>query len=109
MKKPEEIKKGLECCSTGNYLSCRKCPYEQNGCGQNENLTDALACIKQLEAQVPTWISVEDRLPRDGENRYLVCLDDGFTATAVWDDGWELWADAGAVTHWMPLPEPPKV
>ena len=51
MKTPEEIKKGLECCTTGNYLSCRKCPYEQGGCGEDENLKDALAYIQQLERE----------------------------------------------------------
>lgn len=54
------------------------------------------------------WISVKDRLP-EHENEYLVCLDDGFIATTAWSDGeWELWADAGDVTHWQELPAPPK-
>lgn len=59
-------------------------------------------------ATLPGWISVKDRLPEEGENRYLVRLEDGFIGTAVWDDGWELWNDSGEVTHWMCLPEPPK-
>ena len=54
------------------------------------------------------WISVKDRLPEEGENSYLVRLEDGFIGTAVWDGGWELWNDSGEVTHWMCLPEPPK-
>ena len=37
-------------------------------------------------------------------------MDDGFIASATYDrnNGWELWAESGEVTHWMPLPEPPK-
>lgn len=49
------------------------------------------------------WISVRDRLP-EHENEYLVCLNDGFIATTAWIDGeWELWVDAGDVTHWQEL------
>ena len=50
---------------------------------------------------VNEWISVKDRLPdKDGEH-ILVCYSDGWICdqfTPV-DDG---------VTHWMPLPQPPK-
>lgn len=54
------------------------------------------------------WISVKDRLP-EHEDDYLVCFDDGFIAITFYKkNGWELWADSGDVTHWMPLPEPPK-
>lgn len=54
------------------------------------------------------WISVKDSLP-EHENEYMVCLDDGFIATTAWIDGeWELWADAGDVTHWQELPPPPN-
>lgn len=64
-----------------------------------------------------TWISVKDRMPdKDGmvliyapsadEDKPLICC--------AWYDpsgfGWSLivgaWGEA--ITHWMPLPEPPK-
>lgn len=47
---------------------------------------------------------------RYGDIEVLVHMDDGFIATATYDkqNGWELWADAGEVTHWQPLPTPPK-
>lgn len=34
-------------------------------------------------------------------------MDDEFIATATYDkdNGWELWAESGEITHWMPLPE----
>ncbi len=59
------------------------------------------------------WISVNDRLPKCdkyGEAYVLVCMDDEFIATTTYveNDGFELWEDSGEVTHWMPLPEPPK-
>lgn len=61
----------------------------------------------------PEWISVEDRLPEVDETGYtyvLVCMDDEFITTADFttDESFGLWEDSGEVTHWMPLPEPPK-
>ena len=59
------------------------------------------------------WISVKDRLPELANDydvvHVLIYLDDGFITGADYEkDGFELWADSGEVTHWMPLPEPPK-
>lgn len=66
------------------------------------------------------WISVKDRLPEDdatylvyGRNGYgivfAVYYSDGEWLT--WDE-WNTWDDltniTRFVTHWMPLPEPPK-
>lgn len=128
MKTPDEIKKGLECCSNKN-TRCRKgCPYVDDG-SLDALIPDSLAYIQRLERSYDAhrqtieelnryiaawgvhqheWVSVKDRQPCVEEGRYLICLDDGFITTAIWDNGWELWADAGEVTHWMPLPEPPK-
>lgn len=45
---PEDIKKGLEVCSTGD--GCIQCPYDEpNLCHGIENKADALAYIQQLE------------------------------------------------------------
>lgn len=75
------------------------------------------------------WISVKDRMPSDGE--YVLCyhLDDDHITVGYFesenvqfyiesdgskfytDSGWETqipWAQKGDVTHWMPLPKPPK-
>ena len=54
MKTPEEIKKGLECCST--YNDCQNCPYDDKvekgwGCCVQRNV-DALAYIQQLESKL---------------------------------------------------------
>ena len=84
--------------------------------------SEALAYTQQLEAQVPKWISVEERLPEisdvvlviaSGKPRENIELHDAFLIASFWgDEGWiadgyEEW-DAINVTHWMPLPEPPK-
>lgn len=60
--KPEEIKKGLECCNH-EYVDCHNCPYNEVGEGWAcvvERNADALDYIQQLEAALPKWISVEE-------------------------------------------------
>lgn len=57
------------------------------------------------------WISVEDRLPEEGQS-VLVHYVDGWMPVAHLLNG--KWYQSGgetswlSVTHWMPLPEPPK-
>ena len=56
------------------------------------------------------WASVDERLPEEKQRVIVHCERVG---TSV---GWIIWGDwmtdigpdAGKVTHWMPLPEPPK-
>ena len=54
------------------------------------------------------WISVEERLP-DIDGKYLVYTSKGFIFTQYYyftnAFGFETWD----VTHWMPLPEEPKM
>ena len=49
MKSPDEIKKGLECCFMNN---CDGCPYDTDGCADNEGKADAIAYIDQLEQRL---------------------------------------------------------
>ena len=111
MKTPEEIKKGLEC------DDCKKCPYSErnsndgdNHCGEVE--ADALALIQQLEAQVPKWISVEEQEEPTEDGEYI-CYGYWFGSgrkqieTAEYIGEWKI-VNNFVLTHWMPLPEPPK-
>ena len=55
-----------------------------------------------------SWISVTEQPKKTG--KYLVSVD-GFSnaETAYYYSKFERWGyTSGAVTHWMPLPEPPK-
>lgn len=62
------------------------------------------------------WISVEDRLPENGDD-VLCAIDNAWGNTKVtgrYDGGWyypstSLFSSSmlQGVTHWMPLPKPP--
>ena len=65
---------------------------------------------------VQKWISVKDRLPENDQWTLCCMKDKSFGTFRVfqwnyidwqWNDGNE-WFDEKDVTHWMPLPEPPK-
>ena len=59
---------------------------------------------------VQEWISVEDRLPEKDEI-VIICTDKNFIyAGELIGDTWFLDNDSWTetVTHWMPLPQPPK-
>ena len=58
------------------------------------------------------WIAVTDRLPEEAE-RVLVCWNDSFTYIGWRIDGLWFYKDSDGfkdqnITHWMPLPSPPK-
>ena len=59
---------------------------------------------------VQEWISVKDSLPKDDEI-VTICTEKGFVyAGELIGDTWFLDNDSWTenVTHWMPLPQPPK-
>lgn len=125
MKTPDEIKKGLECCTSG-ICQNDACPYNSiktMGACTELLMMDALTHIHHLEAEnielekhigeiierAQEWISIEDELPAE-DDTYLICLEDGYVATAYFEDGeFDLWADATDVAYWMPLPKAPVV
>lgn len=105
---------------------------------QNEQMRDAAAQVTKLAAEAAVerdWIRVEDRLPEEHESifakaygtkrwadgMFRTISDEVFACVAFDDDhkttmtlrthdgAWALSSvHRGHVTHWMPLPEPPK-
>ena len=89
------------------------------GCDPMYYNVDALAIADHLVSNgvtVQEWISVKDRLPELGER--VICTDGGAVfeqyrvepsyVYGIWDRS-GLKSQMQKVTHWMPLPEPPKV
>ena len=81
---------------------------------------ETLPCCDTYEGQaeyliangvtVQEWISVKDRLPEKDEI-VIICTDKNFIyAGELIGDTWFLDNDSwtATVTHWMPLPQPPK-
>lgn len=91
----------------------------------------SVADVQRILLEVPTvepnlgWISVKDRLPKSMANEVLVWLKHkalvGYIGLGHYEkyNGQEIWFDLEhgeafsirgyTVTHWMPLPEPPKM
>ena len=62
---------------------------------------------------VQEWISVNDRLPENGKEGVLIVLrwgevDIGWCEDCRWRSEFVNEYEDGEVTHWMPLPKPPK-
>ena len=118
----ENIIEQLRFCAA--HFSCYGCGGDCKT-GSNEPRTKAVlndaadaieeleSYCKELESKVPHWISVEERLPENGKFVLVSDGDDIDTACrykALTQDEVEtfFWDSVLEVTHWMPLPEPPK-
>ena len=88
----------------------------------DEHTSHELAYKKGYEAGKPKWIPVTERLPKPyvdvialrrdllSEKYHVVGLEyitlHGEANIPVWSKDYTTWKNK--VTHWMPLPEPPK-
>ena len=98
-------------CSLCHEAVVKRTPYCPN-CGakmldkQSEDVTDT------NDGRKSEWISVDERLPNNATH-IIVCDKDGMVGEAYYfkDGRFEWIADEliAFVTHWMPLPEPPKM
>ena len=56
---------------------------------------------------VQKWISVKDRLPEC--DQVVLCHRNGWVTKDAWlGSNWWHQNDVNPITHWMPLPQPPK-
>ena len=91
---------------------------------QNAHIAALQQEIEKLRGQLPRWIPVEERLPElqnwgasevvlgliKSENAPSLNKLHNLTLCVYCDNG--IWSMPGryvAITHWMPLPEPPEV
>ena len=65
--------------------------------------------IERLEAAQLKWISVEEGVPEYWVDVLAVCDGKVYSGWRSLENAWMLTSKPNAeVTHWMPLPEPPK-
>lgn len=63
--------------------------------------------LREATKMVPQWASAKERLPE--ENRCVIARDMvGVVTTAYYNGSWHGMLNCDAVTHWIPLPEPPS-
>lgn len=81
---------------------------------EGKTLREWIDILKDYQSS--KWISVEERLP-DIDTEVLIYTNEGLYNAAQYSGGerfWTLernpdcWVTALGVTHWMPMPEPPK-
>lgn len=63
----DDIKKGLECCSSPRLSSCNNCPYNNNGefsCSDGEMYKDALNLITEQEEEIERLKSENEELTK---------------------------------------------
>ena len=101
----EEIIKALRHCASAK--DCRECVLAslKVSTGRCERILQN-AAADMLEQDAPGWISVKNRLPEDSERvlAYFPEMRDSESDIQL-SKGW---AVNKFVSHWMPLPEPPK-
>ena len=120
MEKLVELLAGCPCESDCEGM-VGSCPHRKNG-NCNEIFKLSYCAVSKLAQHliangvtVQEWISVKERLPEES-GMYIVTANDGHAqrvSFVQWQKKNRMWNLNGArsywrVTHWMPMPEPPK-
>lgn len=120
----DELVKSLRQCAEASCAGCKN-DLVQIGCRgllQHEaaDAIEALSVVVRAQKAVldkfPRWIPATERLP--SENGFYLCLyshnhpggvamDEGLSILQWFCGRWNL-NEIYTVTHWMPIPEPPK-
>lgn len=66
------------------------------------------ALKKENGVTVQEWVSVDDRLPEQGEEAICIAADGDMMIGKYTEWGWMFPCYFEEITHWMPLPQPPK-
>ena len=113
MRDYAELVKALRCCHLTSGSGCAECPRRlDNNDSCYKLLPDAADAIEELLAKVPTWISVEERLPKKDEMVIVYYSWTGQSGTVYKEVSLatveEMKYCGNKLIGWMPLPEPPK-
>lgn len=112
---PEEIVKSLRACGSNCCVDCvcfkKEVPCKEKNLGAAELIEQQAARIAELEAKVPRWIPVTEKIPPDQEEVLVLTrskngvrnVDKGY-----WAIGRFIHRGCAQVTHWMPLPGWPE-
>ena len=75
-----------------------------------DNYTATELAYKNGYAAATKWISINDAYPDEGVKVLGYNSESGLYCVGSYSKKWDKWRAAGSpkVTHWMPLPEPPK-
>ena len=106
--------------TVSKYATVMQCRAARDAIGRAAKVLESLPAADVEPVQ--EWISVEDRLPDlipcnagTAYSEAVIAWTSGRKAMiAVWDgidwiapfDYWEAWGEE--ITHWMPMPQPPK-
>ncbi len=109
-----ECKDCIHFCVCSNYTAPNESYPEVGGCPAFKNSAEFVRVVqgpKEVEIdRFNTWISVSERLPEVGK-KVIVARDEKVEqGVYLGVNGW--WKVYGtntkSVTHWMPMPQPPK-
>ena len=81
------------------------CRHIDKSCKLAENIADDLI---SHGVTVQEWISVNDRLPEQGEEAICIAADGDMMIGKYTEWGWMFPCYFEELTHWMPIPQPPK-
>lgn len=117
---PKEPMRLIDANELLKYLNTNDCAYDG---GKFQAYESCMRYVRDLVNDLPTidpeslwptahWISVKDRLPKPQTE--VLAFRRGIMYLAWYDNEIGRWASnewgfLDAVTHWMPLPEPPEV
>lgn len=98
----------------GDCLHVSACMAWNSGSLYNTDATHCVNWQSAADVRPVKWIPVTERLPEEKDRYLTVSIEPWFGTTVVDTMRWSgVWMYDGrqteaTVTHWMPLPEPPK-
>ncbi len=109
-----ECKDCIHFCVCSTYTAPNESYPEVGGCPAFKNSAEFVRVVQEPKGveidRFNKWISVKDRLPEEMRAVIVWTKDRAMGEAWLAEDGFE-WCESGEradVTHWMPMPQPPK-